>query len=62
MEPSVTANVSDIVSISSREYRKLIMNQELLFALRDAGVDNWDGYSVAIASLEEVENGNPETA
>ena len=42
----------DKVCISQEKYISLLDAQEFLNALREFGVDNWDGYSDAIQSLE----------
>lgn len=39
------------VTISAKEYDQLLHNQAMLYALLDAGVDNWSGYELAMASL-----------
>ena len=41
------------ITISKKEYEKLLKDSEFLEALRQAGVDNWDGYSYAFEILEE---------
>ena len=35
-------------------YEKLVADSNFLHALKAAGVDNWEGYSVAIALDEEA--------
>ena len=44
---------TDTVNISLREYKSLLDDSEMLRALYAAGVQNWDGYEVA---LQEMEN------
>lgn len=39
--------------ISVKKYNELIEDQVKLRALEAAGVDNWDGYDIAIDMLEE---------
>lgn len=34
----------DMIVISKKEYQELVADSEFLQNLRDAGVDNWDGY------------------
>jgi len=46
---------SDVVIIAKTEYDNLIKNGELLQALIDAGVDNWEGYDVACSEFAEDE-------
>ena len=38
--------------ISKAEYDKLRADQDMLHALQEAGVDNWDGYSEALEILK----------
>jgi hypothetical protein len=44
------------VTISKREYEKLVEDQAFLEALRACGVDNWDGYSDAHDYLNDLED------
>lgn len=37
-----------MVTISEEEYDKLREDQFRLECLQDAGVDNWDGYAIAL--------------
>jgi hypothetical protein len=39
------------VTISKEEYESLLKDSETLNALRNHGVDNWDGYEDAISEL-----------
>ena len=39
------------ITITETEYDQLIKDQELLRALQNAGVDNWEGYDSALESL-----------
>lgn len=41
----------DTITISKEEYNELIDDQNLLNALRSAGVDNWEGYDYALEAL-----------
>lgn len=41
----------DEVTITRAEYNYLMLDSETLRALEAAGVDNWDGYSLAMESL-----------
>lgn len=45
----------DYVTLTVEDYTELLKDQELLFALKAAGVDNWEGYEIA---LEEMERNN----
>lgn len=44
----------DVITISRSEYEGLIQSEAKLNALEMAGVDNWEGYSDALATLEPV--------
>lgn len=41
------------VNISLREYKSLLDDSEMLRALYAAGVQNWDGYEVALQEMED---------
>jgi len=43
------------IEISKERYEELLEEEKLLNALRNAGVDNWDGWDFAIDSLERIE-------
>jgi len=43
----------NVVYVTEREYKELKESQNILSALRVAGVDNWEGYDEA---MEQVEN------
>ena len=43
-------------TLTHQEYQELIRDQRELAALDAGGVDNWGGYSDAMASLREDEN------
>ena len=43
----------DIMVISRSRFLELDANDDFLNALRAAGVDNWDGYSLAQEIMEE---------
>lgn len=40
-----------MVTITQKEYNSLVEDSEFLQALREAGVDNWEGYSMAFEFL-----------
>ena len=40
--------------IDDLEYQQLILDSNLLLALRQAGVDNWDGYDFALELFKEL--------
>lgn len=43
----------DTVEISKKVYLELVQDQAILNALFAAGVDNWEGYGIAIESMVE---------
>lgn len=43
----------DTVEISKKVYLELVQDQAILNALFAAGVDNWEGYDIAIESMAE---------
>jgi hypothetical protein len=45
----------ETVTISKKEYESLLEDSEMLLALQNAGVDNWDGYDYALELLKEKE-------
>ena len=47
------ADTDGNVTISLSMYEGLINNSNLLAALEAAGVDNWDGYDIAIDMMGE---------
>ena len=46
----------EIVTITQKEYNKLLEDSNFLEALKGVGVDNWEGYSEAFELLEEWSN------
>ena len=42
---------SNMISITIQEYQRLHDDSRLLDALREFGVDNWEGYSDAMSSI-----------
>ena len=48
------------VEISESLYRELLERDNFLSALEAAGVDNWDGYSVAHEIMDEWNNEHSE--
>ena len=40
------------MEITKEEYDQLIEDQNLLNALQAGGVDNWEGYEMAVESLD----------
>ena len=45
-------NKTDTVTISRAEYEDLLDESALLTCLRNAGVDNWDGWDYALEAYE----------
>jgi hypothetical protein len=45
----------EMVTITKKEYEKLLGRDNWLCCLEGAGVDNWDGYDYASELLEECE-------
>jgi hypothetical protein len=41
------------IEIDEQEYLELLEDQRLLNALRNAGVDNWDGFDYALEELND---------
>lgn len=46
----------ETITITKKEYKKLVEDSAFLDALSAAGVDNWDGYDHAQEILEEWGN------
>lgn len=44
-----------VARIPKARLTRLVAAEDKLAALEDAGVDNWDGYSIAMESLREKE-------
>ncbi len=45
-----------VITIGVSEYMVLLKDQSFLNCLKNAGVDNWDGYEYALELLEEDED------
>ena len=45
----------EIISITREEFEKLVRDSMLLNCLKNAGVDDWDGYDFAIEEFLNVE-------
>ena len=43
----------ETVTITKQEYAKLLSDQHFLNCLRNAGVDNWDGWDYAVEEFHE---------
>ncbi len=46
-------NETETVTISRAEYEDLLDESALLNCLRNAGVDNWDGWEYALEEYQE---------
>lgn len=44
---------SDTITLHIERYNELIESEKILEALQIAGVDNWDGYDIAMEYLEK---------
>ena len=44
----------DVVTISKKEYDSLVEDADLLRCLRNAGVDNWEGWGYALREYYNV--------
>jgi len=47
--------VEEIISITREEFEKLVRDSMLLNCLKNAGVDDWDGYDYAIEEFLNIE-------
>lgn len=45
---------ADTVTISAKEYEQLVHNSKMYLALAAAGVDNWEGYDIAMEIMQEA--------
>jgi putative phage-type endonuclease len=52
--PSPQPNSTETVTLSKKEYEQLIHNSKMYLALAAAGVDNWEGYSMAMEIMQEA--------
>jgi len=46
--------MADTITISKKEYDKLVKDSEFLETLKCFGVDNWNGYSEAVEAVESL--------
>lgn len=42
-----------MITLTENEYASLLDDRMFLYALRSAGVDNWDGYDYALELYDE---------
>ena len=45
--------LNELVLVSRETFRKMEEDRQTLYALHEAGVDNWSGYSYAMELLDE---------
>lgn len=45
--------IEETITITVKEYESLLEDSEMLQALQNAGVDNWEGYDYALELLGE---------
>lgn len=48
-------NDQETITITKSEYDELIKDSKMLECLDVCGVDNWEGYDIALEYLEDVE-------
>ena len=46
----------EYISIPKKEYLELLGCQKWKMAMKSAGIDNWNGYSEGISTLEEMKD------
>lgn len=47
--------MEETITISKKEYQRLINDSAFLSCLQSAGVDNWEGYDLAVELMQEME-------
>ena len=52
---SSTEKTEETVTITRKQYDRLCEDSDFLNCLRNAGVDNWDGYEYACAEYNQDE-------
>lgn len=45
-----------MITISEKEYKQLLEDSKKLLALEHTGVDNWEGYDIALDLLADMED------
>ena len=53
VRPDPVRALPETVTLSREQYDELLQDQALLRALEAAGVDNWDGWNVALETLRK---------
>lgn len=48
---TVIHDPDDVIVLTQEDYQQLQYDSALLYALETAGVDNWEGYEIAIQLL-----------
>lgn len=46
--------MDETITISLKEYNELLKDSEFLSYLQGAGVDNWEGYDLAVEMMNEA--------
>ena len=41
-----------MVEITEERYNELLKAEKFIYALEEAGVDNWDGYEIALKEMD----------
>lgn len=54
----VATELEPRISVTVKEYTQLLRSEAVLDALEAGGVDNWEGYDIAMQSLQEDETGD----
>lgn len=49
----MVTSAGDLMAVDGADYRELQEDSKMLYALIDAGVEDWEGYNNAIALLRE---------
>ena len=52
-EKNMANNTEETVTITKKEYDKLVRNSTFLSALYAAGVDSWEGFEIAQEELQD---------
>lgn len=50
----------DVVNVTGKYFKELTDAHRMLDCLREAGVDNWEGYQNAVKLYNESTDGGPE--
>ncbi len=50
--------MEETITITKKEYQELLDDQQFLISLQGAGVDNWEGYDIAIEQYNNYRENN----